>query len=174
MRGDARTLAPLLAGGAKYRLPGTQVEGRRSRLWRALRAMRRPVGLAEAAAAGAALESEHVLAALVRSIDPEWTRAHRFTVAFVAAGEEGRSWHVRIDDGAPLTVTPGLPPEGATATLEAPPAAMQALLGGEKPSSAAGDPRVTGNPHAMTLLGEWMDRAQGIDDDRSREIRTHG
>jgi hypothetical protein len=124
--------------------------------------MRRPVGLAEAAAAGAALEPELMLTALVSAIEPAWTKGHRFTVAFVVPGGEDLAWHVRVADGAPLVVTAGLPAEEATATLEALPAAMQSLLGGETPHLTGADPRITGNPHAMTLLGEWMDRAQGL------------
>jgi hypothetical protein len=162
VHGDVAALAPLLAGGSGRRLEGARVEGRRSRLRRALRAMRRPVGLTEAGAAGAPLDPELVLAALANAIDPAWTKGHRFTVAFVIAGDDERAWHVRVADGAAPAVAEGLPGEGATATLEADPAALQALLGGDTPHPVSGDPRVTGNPHAMTLLGEWMDRAQGL------------
>lgn len=157
--GTVPALAPLLAGGASRRLEGIHAEGGRLRLWGALRAMRKPVGLAEAAKAGAALDTGLVLAALTCSIDPGWTRGHNFTVAFAVPGAAEAAWHVRVADGAPVVALPGSPPEGPTATLQAPAGALPTLLGS---GPRAAEPVVTGNPHAVTLLGDWMERAQGL------------
>src|SRR3954465_1718969 len=61
--------------------------------------------IAEALAAGAELDADAIYRSLPYLIDPEWTRGHRFTVAYVVEGVgEG---HVHVDDGVRVS------PDGA-------------------------------------------------------------
>ena len=48
---------------------------------------------------GAPVDPDLVFRSLAYAIEPEWTRGHRFTVAYDLVGEGGGGWHVRVDDG---------------------------------------------------------------------------
>ncbi len=123
---------------------------------------------------------------LAYAIEPEWTRGHNFKVGFeiVGAGGEGNGrWHVDVRDGV-ITSGPGFgdaggegDPDGiARVTLDT----WTALLRGEITPAAAMQLNLTeidGDIYAVTLLGRWIDRAEGVDgpelerERRQREIQ---
>ena len=172
---DPEALAALAAGASPLRLMlrgRLRVRGNRlrARKLRALAAGPEPT-IAEALAAGAELDADAIYRALAYLIDPEWTRGHRFTVAYEVAGEG--TWHVQIRDGErPLVTTAG---GDADARVVVSRDTYRALAAGElTPADAMRRHllEITGSLHAVTLLGRWIDRAQGNDDaELEREAR---
>lgn len=159
LEGSASSLAEFAAGGIRRRPKGVHLEGSRRRLRKLLRELRDPVQLADIARSGSAIEPGLVLAALAAAVDPTWTDGHTFTVAWDVRGPRGATWTVRIGEGAPSVET-GLPDGGATATVHLPQAAFLPLLAGFAPPPGE-QATVTGNAHAVTLLRQWFDHAQG-------------
>src|SRR4051795_11386539 len=152
-----------------------RIRGKR-RLARRLRALGEgpEPTIAEALAAGGELDADAIYRSLPYLIDPEWTRGHAFTVAYEIPNKG--EWHVRVRDGKPLNVatqgTPETRPDARiTLSLDTyrdlvtgamtPPAAMQRHL-----------IEIEGEIYPTTLLGRWIDRAQGRDDaELEREAR---
>src|SRR5690606_36876292 len=102
--GSAAALAPLVAGGARRRLPGVRIEGRKRRLRPLRRARRAPTDLARLMESGARPAPELVLAVLAAAVDPEWTRGHRFGVVYALT--DGKPLEVEVRDGQLLVVGP--------------------------------------------------------------------
>jgi ribonucleoside-diphosphate reductase beta chain len=173
---DAHGIAALAARQSPLKLMATgklRITGSRRRALK-LRAMANgpEPTIADALAAGAELDADAIYRALAYMIDPDWTRGHTFTVAYVIpqVGE----WHVNVRDGDPVTVSDN-GAANSTATLDldtyrglvsgtmTPPEAMQQHL-----------IDVQGELFPMTLLGRWIDRSQGRDDaELEREARQH-
>jgi ribonucleoside-diphosphate reductase beta chain len=183
LRTDARGLAELAAGESPLRLVlGGRVRIRGSRR-RALRLRALADGaaptLADVAQADGQLDLDAVQRALAYLIDPEWTRGHRFVVAYELAGDEhgpGGCWYVHVRDGERVRVTTEPPqdePLAATATL--PVGVFRRLAAREiSPAAAMRDQltRVRGSMYPMILLGRWIERAQGNDEaELEREVR---
>lgn len=160
LEGRPAALAPLVGGGARRRLDGVRLQGSRRRLRRLLKALREPVGLAEVARSGAAVEPGLVLAALSAAVDPGWAAGHAFTIAFVVEGDRGGEWTVHVGRGAPR-VEPGLASPGATATVQVPDVAFLPLLAGVAPPPGR-QARASGDVHAVELLRRWFAQAQGL------------
>jgi ribonucleoside-diphosphate reductase beta chain len=108
-------------------------------------------------------------------IDPEWTRGHNFTVAFEISGEGGGTWYVQVRDGERVVVS-GEPPNGrpdgiTRVSFDT----FKALLAGDITPTQAMSQQLTDMEDAIypgTLLGRWIDRAQGRDDtELEREAR---
>ena len=79
-------------------------------------------------------------------------------------GEGGGSWTIVVDDGSVSTAT-GLDPE-ADAVVRLRYSDWLALLSGElQPTDAIrlGKTEIEGRIPPVTLLGRWMDRAEGVD-----------
>ena len=159
--GSAAALAPLVGGGARRKLPGVRIEGRRRRLRPLLRARRAPTDLARLLERGAKPGPELVLAVLAAAVDPAWTRGHRFSVVYDVT--DGDPIEVEVRDGQPLAVGP--PP----AERAEPPAARIAIRGEAVLPFLArchlpADERIllTGEGHPVALLHGWFDRAQGL------------
>src|SRR4051794_17040622 len=74
--------------------------------------------IADAIAAGAPLDADAIYRALRYMIDPEWTRGHRFTVAYEVRGEGGGTWYVHIADGERPRITTDGDGEEPDARLE--------------------------------------------------------
>src|SRR3954454_21813972 len=116
---DAAGIAALAARESPLRLMASgklHVRGKRLRALklRALANGPEPT-IADALAAGAELDADAIYRALPYLIDPEWTRGHDFSVAYVIDGVG--AWCVRPGDGEPLTVTPDAEDATATARL---------------------------------------------------------
>ncbi|MCW2991567.1 MAG: Chromosome segregation ATPase-like protein, partial [Solirubrobacterales bacterium] len=160
LEGRASALAEFAAGGLRRRPKNTHFEGSRRRLKRLLKDLRAPIQLPDVARSGAAIEPGLVLAALAAGMDATWAAGHTFTVAWDVTGARGGTWTVRIGEGAP-SVEPGVPEGGATATVHVSQAAFLPLLAGFAPPPGE-QATVAGNTHAVALLRQWFDHAQGL------------
>ena len=174
---DARGLAAMAAGASPMTLLLQRKLKIRGKLHRAgkLRAMADgpDPSVAEAIRAGAEVDADAIYRSLAYMIDPEWTRGHEFTVAYEVTGEGGGTWFVRIRDGKrPLVTTDGADPD-AKLTLSS--GTYRSLVGGEMTAPEAMRSHlveVEGQLHPVTLLGRWIERAQGNDDDElARETK---
>ena len=119
--------------------------------------------IAEALAAGAELDADAIYRSLAYLIDPEWTRGHTFTVAYVIPGLG--EWYVTAHDGEPVTVSTEARPADATMTLSLD--TYRGLVSGTiTPSDAMRRHLIEaeGKLYPTTLLGRWIDRSQGRDD----------
>jgi ribonucleoside-diphosphate reductase beta chain len=163
---DAETLArvasgrnpvgPLMNGRLKLR-------GRRHKAL-ALRKLDPEAGPRELALLGHPVDADLVFRSLAFAIEPEWTQGHRFAVAYQLVGEGGGTWRVEVDDGS-VRVERGLG-EDPDAIVRIRYSDWLALLSGVlTPPDAMrlGKTEVEGRIPPVTLLGRWIDRAEGID-----------
>jgi ribonucleoside-diphosphate reductase beta chain len=177
---DPRTLAELVAGAGPLGLMLSgrlHVSGKRRRALR-LRAMANAKpSLSEVVANGGEIDPDALYRSLAYLIDPEWTRGHKFVVCYELTGEPGGRWYVHVNDGEPVRVTT----EGeADCTFSFSPETFYGLVSGTlTPTDAARFQRtkMSGTIHYGTLLGRWIDRSQGNDDEelereqRQRELQ---
>jgi ribonucleoside-diphosphate reductase beta chain len=174
---DARTLAQMAAGAnpARLMIDGRlRIRGKRRRALK-LRAMSEgDLDLAEILRSGAEIEPDLLYRSLEYLIDPEWTKGHKFTVVYELDGD---AWQVEARDGNRVTVATGRP-NRADATVRLSMATFQSLLNGELSPTEAMQKDLTsveGQIYPVTLLGRWMERAQGRDETelaREREQRA--
>jgi ribonucleoside-diphosphate reductase beta chain len=164
---DQHTLVDLATGAAgplSLLLRGRmRIRGSRRKAMR-LRKMGDGGGAAEILDAGGRLDPDALYRALPYMVDPEWTRGHAFSVRY-EVGDEG-AWTVEARDGEPLQVTAGA--DGRpTATVRVDFDSYQRMAAGEMSPTQAMQRRLTeveGELYPVTLLGRWIDRAQGNDD----------
>ena len=170
MTTDAEGLAQMAAGASPTRLllgGKLRIRGKRRRA-RKLRAMAEgdPPSLGDAVRAGAELDVDAVFRALAYMIDPAWTRGHSFSVGYEVEGA-GR-WVVHVRDGErPAVATDGEPDVWLKLSRDT----YRGLVAGEiTPAQAMREQRTlaVGPIHPATLLGRWIDRAQGRDDAEQR------
>jgi ribonucleoside-diphosphate reductase beta chain len=163
---DPATLALIASGRsplgalARGRL---KVRGRRRKAL-ALRRLETEAGPRDLARLGVRVDADLVYRSLAYAIEPEWTRGHRFTVAYELVGEGGGAWRVEVDDGA-VRVERGSG-ESPDAIVRIRYSDWLRLLAGEvTPSDAMrlGLTEVEGKIPPVTLLGRWIDRAEGVD-----------
>jgi ribonucleoside-diphosphate reductase beta chain len=176
---DARTLAHMAAGASPARLMldgRLRIRGKRRRALK-LRAMADgELDLAEVLRAGAEIDPDLLYRSLEYLIDPAWTKGHRFTVVYELDGDS--SWQVEVRDGNRPTVATGRPSGKPDATVRLSMETFRSLLNGEiSPTEAMQKDltRVEGKIYPVTLLGRWMERAQGRDEGemaREREQRA--
>jgi ribonucleoside-diphosphate reductase beta chain len=163
----ARQNPLVLMARGKLHITGTR---RRALKLRALAGGPEPT-IAEALTAGAELDADAIYRALPYLIDPEWTRGHSFSVAYVI--EDVGQWRVQANDGEPMTVSTEI--GGATATATMSLDTYRGLASGAMTPNVAMQRHlieVEGDLYAMTLLGRWIDRSQGRDDaELEREAR---
>lgn len=174
---DARTLAQMAAGAnpARLMLDGRlRIRGKRRRALK-LRAMSEgELDLAEVLQSGAEIEPDLLYRSLEYLIDPEWTRGHKFTVVYEL---DGKAWQVEVRDGSRVSVATGRPTR-ADATVRLSMDTFRSLLNNELTPSEAMQRNLTsieGKIYPVTLLGRWMERAQGRDERelaREREQRA--
>lgn len=136
-------------------------------------------GIRGLAQAGAHVDPDVLYRALPYAIDPEWTRGHSFSVLYELTGDGGGSWLVRVDDGS-VSVDAGTQDGDPDAAVRLSMETWLALLRGElSPSSAMqqGLTPVEGALYPITLLGRWIDRAEGLDgpelerEERQRQVQ---
>jgi ribonucleoside-diphosphate reductase beta chain len=174
---DARTLAQMAAGvsPARLMLEGRiRIRGKRRRALK-LRAMAdSDLDLAEVLRSGAEIDPDLLYRALEYLIDPEWTQGHKFTIVYEL---EGNAWQVDVRDGERVSVASGRPSR-ADATVRLSMETFRSLMtGGMTPTEAMQRDltSVEGQIYPVTLLGRWMERAQGRDEKelaREREQRA--
>jgi ribonucleoside-diphosphate reductase beta chain len=146
----------LIASG-KLRITGKR---RRALKLRALADGPEPT-IADALAAGAELDADAIYRSLPYMIDPDWTRGHRFTVAYVIDGVG--EWHVHVDDGVTVSTNGASPTTTIRLDLET----YRALLSGSMTPSVAMQRHlveIEGEIYPSVVLGRWIDRSQGRDD----------
>jgi ribonucleoside-diphosphate reductase beta chain len=149
-------VGPLVRGHLKLR-------GRRRRAL-ALRRLTDDAGPRDLARLGVPVDADLVFRSLPYAIEPEWTRGHRFAVAYQLVGEGGGTWRVEVDDGT-VTVEQGLG-ESPDSIVRIRYSDWLKLLSGElTPPDAMrlGKTEVDGKIPPVTQLGRWIDRAEGID-----------
>jgi ribonucleoside-diphosphate reductase beta chain len=163
---DAETLARVASGRnpvgalASGRL---KLRGRRRKAL-ALRRLDSDAGPRDLARLGLPVDADLVFRSLAYAIEPDWTRGHRFTVAYELVGKGGGTWRVEVDDGQ-VRVERGLG-EDPDAIVRIRYTDWLALLSGElTPPDAMrlGKTEVDGKIPPVTRLGRWIDRAEGID-----------
>ncbi|HSD22987.1 MAG TPA: SCP2 sterol-binding domain-containing protein [Solirubrobacterales bacterium] len=163
---DAETLARVASGRNPVRplMNGRLKLGGRRRKALALRKLDLDAGPRELARLGHPVSADLVFRSLAFAIEPEWTRGHRFSVAYELVGEGGGSWRVEVDDGS-VRVERGLG-EDPDALVRIRYSDWLKLLSGElTPPDAMrlGKTEVEGKIPPVTQLGRWIDRAEGID-----------
>ncbi|MFL5886669.1 MAG: SCP2 sterol-binding domain-containing protein [Thermoleophilaceae bacterium] len=180
---DAEGLARLAAGTSALRLVlggRLKIKGSRLKAMK-LRAMSNgeAPSMSDAFEAGAEIDPDAIYRALPYLVDPEWTRGHSFTVCYEIDGV-GR-WYVQARDGERLVVSrepPNGQPDGTTRlSMDT----YRGLLSGTiTPAAAVAEQFVTvdGEIYPGTLLGRWIERSQGRDDEelererRQRELQA--
>jgi ribonucleoside-diphosphate reductase beta chain len=166
IRTDARTLARL-AGGANP-LPAVvsgklRLRGKRRKAL-ALRRLSQDAGPRELARQGLPVDPDLLYRSLAYAIDPDWTRGHRFKIAYELVGVGGGSWTIAVDDGA-VSCVRGIA-EDAEATVRLRVSDWLRLLSGEITPTDAMRLNLTeidGAIPNVTVLGRWIDRAEGLD-----------
>lgn len=163
---DARTLAQMAAGAnpARLMLDGRlRIRGKRRRALK-LRAMAEgELDLAEVLRSGGDIDPDLLYRSLEYLIDPEWTRGHQFTVVYEL---DESAWQVEVRDGNRVTVATGRP-NRADATVRLSMETFRGLLNGELTPTDAMQRNLTqveGQIYPVVLVGRWMERAQGRDE----------
>ncbi|MBM3666106.1 MAG: hypothetical protein FJW90_01260 [Actinobacteria bacterium] len=163
---DSRTLAELAGGSnpiAAMLRRRVRVRGKRRKAL-ALRRMNQEAGPRELAQAGLPIDADLLYRSLAYAIEPEWTRGHRFAIAYELVGEGGGAWTIRVDDGA-ISCQAGLDAE-ADAIVRMRHSDWLRLLSGElSPTDATrlSLTEIKGKVPPVTLMGRWIDRAAGQD-----------
>ncbi|WP_187368824.1 coiled-coil domain-containing protein [Baekduia soli] len=151
--GPLAALVPLATGGARWRLPGTRIAGRRH-VRRVLKARRAPLGLADLAAAGVAPSPGLLLTVLARAVPASWIAGRALAVDVAVAGAD--PWRVVAGDGG-LLIVPSDPERPASSTLHVAAGRLPAVLAGTaRPSEAW----IEGDAEPVGVLVGWLDRAQ--------------
>jgi ribonucleoside-diphosphate reductase beta chain len=130
----------------------------------ALRRLSQEAGPRDLARMRIPVDPDLLYRSLAYAIDPEWTRGHNFRIGYELVGEGGGSWTVEVADGQ-VRCERGL--NGARDAL----VRMRyrdwlRLLAGEiTPSDSIrlGLTEIDGRIPPVTLLGRWIDRAEGVD-----------
>ena len=156
--GDLPSLARLLASGRLRRRFGrgrARVQGNRRAL-RALRALvRAPLALDQLYAEGVRMSPVLAFTVISLMVEPDWTKAERFTIAHQDSGAQAAGVYLNVRDGAPLSVTDTAQSAPVT-TVVCPADALLAVLNG----ASAPDVEVRGDQRPLALLQSWVKRAQ--------------
>jgi ribonucleoside-diphosphate reductase beta chain len=179
LRTDAATLARLAAGAGPLRLMlggRLRIKGKRRKALK-LRKLAGNVSMRDVARAGVDPDPDLVYRALPYAIDPEWARDHRFAIAYEMTADEtgpGGTWYVKVDDGVVSVGTdpPALEPDARVSLTHG---TWLRLVKGElspNESMRSALVRVDGKMFPVTLLGRWIERAEGRDQrELEREAR---
>jgi ribonucleoside-diphosphate reductase beta chain len=173
--GEARPLRLMMAGRLRIR-------GKRRRALRLRHMAGAEVSLTDFLQPGAEVDPDVLYRSMPYLIDPAWTKGHEFTVRHQVTGEGGGEWYIQVRDGRPLVVTADAPADrdaAATATMSFD-AYQQVLARRVSPSEAMQRQMTTivGELYPLTVLGRWIARSQGQDDEeiereaRQREIQV--
>jgi ribonucleoside-diphosphate reductase beta chain len=163
---DARTLARLAGGASPL---GPLVRGRlklrgKRRKALALRRLAQDAGPRDLARHGLPVDPDLLFRSLPYAIDPEWTRGHSFSIAYELIGDGGGSWRVEVDDGRVRTIR-GIGEQPDAIVRMRMPDWLRLLSGETTPSDSIrlGLTEIEGRIPPVTLLGRWIDRADGRD-----------
>ena len=175
---DARGLAEMAAGRSPLRLMlarRLRLTGKRLRA-RRLRAMSDgPVDMGAVAAGGGDIDPDLLYRSLPYLIDPEWTRGHSHLLRYEIGG---RSWDIEVRDGQSVRVSEPANGRRPDAVVSVSADTFRKLVSRELSPTDAMRLQLTsveGEIYPVTLLGRWIDRAQGNDDaelDRERRQRA--
>ncbi len=160
LEGPVAAFSELAAGGAGRRYPGLRMRKGKRRARRFLKARRRPLALADLAAASVDVWPGLLLLAMAEAIDASWTSGRRFELAFEIQDAPGVTIYVRACDGEPIRVSrtaAGAPV--ATITLSG--HALICLLAGTQPP-AEDRTLVSGDVTSVDMFLQWTARAQGL------------
>jgi ribonucleoside-diphosphate reductase beta chain len=165
---DSAGLAELASGAGPLGLLARRrirLKGKRRRAF-ALRRMSADAGPRDLARLGAPVDMDLVYRALAHAIDPDWARGRSFAIAYEVSGKGGGRWLVEVDDGK-VRVSSGANGRSPDATVTTDADTWMALLRGDvSPSTAMQQQRtkVEGELYPVTLMGRWIDRADGRDE----------
>jgi ribonucleoside-diphosphate reductase beta chain len=181
---DARTLIDMVTGKAKpfgLMLRGKlRIRGKRLKAAKLRGLSAADVSMADVLRAGGRLDPDVLYRSLAFFIDPEWTRGHRFTVRYDVTGEGGGTWYVQVRDGERLKVTTEEPGGKIGSVARVDFEGYELMASGQlTPNRAMQEQRteVEGDLYPITLMGRWIDRGQGHDDEelareeRQREVQ---
>ena len=155
--GDLARVARLLAAGPlRRRLPSrrrARVRGDRRRVAALDHLMRARLTLGELIVAGFKLDPLLTLTLAARAVDASWTAGERFTIGHrdPAAAAPGAYLYVR--DAKPPLVSTELPHGPVTTVVACPADEFLGVLAGREAS-------VEGEERPLTLVRQWLDRAQ--------------
>jgi hypothetical protein len=152
----------LVAGPVRRRLSRLAPDRRVARLRgdrERLAALDRLVGarltVEELRSAGVRLDPVLAMTVAGLMIDPTWTAGERFVLAHRASGAAAPGAYLHVRDGKP-PVASGEAPHGPVQTIVVCPAdeVLMVLTGAAAPAVLEGEPR------PLTLVGQWLERAQ--------------
>ena len=163
---DPATLARVAAGGnpipamlsRRLRLRGK----RRKAL--ALRRLSADAGPRDLARLGLPVDPDLLFRSLAYAIDPDWTRGHSFRIGYELVGEGGGSWTIEVADGS-VRCERGVGGDPDALVRMRYSDWLRVLAGEVSPSEAMrlGLTEIDGRIPPVTLLGRWIDRAEGVD-----------
>ena len=161
-------LAELAAGTSPLRLimsGRVRIRGNRLRA-RRLRAMSNgEVDLADVIANGGAVDPDLLYRSLPYLIDPAWTQGHSYLLRYRI---DERSWDIEIRDGEPVRVSDPQDGRAPDSVVEVSGETFRKLVSRELSPTDAMRLQLTqieGQIYPVTLLGRWIDRSQGRDDE---------
>ena len=183
---DPTTLVELVTGAARplrLMMQGRlRIRGKRRRALRLRHMARGELKMGEVVESGGRLDPDVLYRSLPYLVEPGWTTGHDFTVRYEVTGEGGGDWYIQVRDGRPLEVTREPPPDCEVAgTARVSFDSYQQLAAGHiSPSEAMQNQLTTidGELHPLTLMGRWIARSQGQDDqevereERQREVQA--
>ncbi|MBA2504778.1 MAG: SCP2 sterol-binding domain-containing protein [Thermoleophilaceae bacterium] len=167
---DPATLAEMAGGesAVKLMLGGrVRIRGKRRKALK-LRSMGDAgAGLDEVARAGGRVDPDLLYRALPYLVPAEWTKGHSFKILQEIGGEG--AWLIDVRDGERIAVTPGASMNGneGISHVKLSGDTFRRLLARELTPPEAMQQQLTtidGPVAPVTLLGRWMERAQGNDD----------
>ena len=164
---DTAGLAAMAAGTSPLRLivsGRVRIRGNRLRA-RKLRAMSNgPVDMADVLANGGNVDPDLLYRSLPYLIDPSWTKGHAYLLRYRI---DGRSWDIEVRDGEPVRVSEPAADRTPDSVVEVSGETFRKLVSRELSPTDAMRMQLTsveGQIYPVTLLGRWIDRAQGRDD----------
>jgi ribonucleoside-diphosphate reductase beta chain len=184
LRTDTETLARLAAGANPIRLMlgrRLRISGKRRKALK-LRRLAGNLSMRDVARAGIEPDPDLVYRALPYAIDPEWTRGHRFTIAYemqMEGDEAARAWYVGVADGTVRVTTEPPAGEPDSTVIFSHATWLRLVRGDVSPNDAMRSQlvRVKGKMFPVTILGRWIERSEGRDDrelereQRQREVQ---
>ncbi len=160
LEGSVGAFSELAAGGTSRRHRGLRIRKGRARARELLKARRRPVALADLAAAEVDVWPGLLLLVMAEAIDPSWTTGRRFELAFDIQDAAGVIIYIRVCDGEPILVSRtavGQP----IATISLSGHALVCLLAGTQ-APAEHRTMVIGDATSVDMFLQWTARAQGL------------
>jgi hypothetical protein len=160
LEGSVAAFSELAAGGTSRRHRGLRIRKGRARARELLKARRRPIALADLAAAEVDVWPGLLLLVMAEAIDPSWTTGRRFELAFDIQDAAGVIIYIRVCDGEPILVSRtavGQP----IATISLSGHALVCLLAGTQ-APAEHRTMVIGDATSVDMFLQWTARAQGL------------